>query len=58
MARIALRRTLRLRAGSPHDCSEAIMLAHGFTDEWLVDPVRDRLATAAPGIMPASGRTR
>jgi hypothetical protein len=58
MVRIALRRTLRLLAGSPHDCSEAIMLARGFTAELLVDPVRDRLATAAPGITRASGRTR
>jgi hypothetical protein len=58
MVRIALRRTLRLLAGSPHDCSEAIMLARGFTDELLIDPVRDKLATAATGIMPASGRTR
>jgi hypothetical protein len=60
MVRVALRRTLRLLAGSPHGCTEAIMLAHGFMAELLEDLVRDGLATAAPGIlyMPASGRSR
>jgi hypothetical protein len=28
-------RALRLLAGSPHGCTEAIMLAHGLTDEIL-----------------------
>jgi hypothetical protein len=52
-----LNRALRLLAGSPHGCTEAIMLAHGFTAELLVDLMRD--ATAAPGsCMPASGRSR
>jgi hypothetical protein len=49
-------RALRLLAGSPHGCTEAIMLAHGFTTELLVDLVRDGLATSAPGIMYAGKR--
>jgi hypothetical protein len=49
-------RGLRLLAGSPHGCTEAIMLAHGFTAELLVDLVRDGLATAAPGIVYAGNR--
>jgi hypothetical protein len=49
-------RALRLLAGSPLGCTEAIMLAHGFTVELLVDLVRDGLATAAPGIMYAGKR--
>jgi hypothetical protein len=49
-------RALSLLAGSPHGCTEAIMLAHGFTAELLVDLVRDGLATAAPGIMYAGKR--
>ena len=40
-----LNRALRLLAGSPHDCTEAIMLAHGFTAELLADLVRGGLAT-------------
>jgi hypothetical protein len=51
-----LNRALSLLAGSPHGCTEAIMLAHGFTTKLLVDLVRDGLATAAPGIMYAGKR--
>jgi hypothetical protein len=40
------RRALRLPAGSPLGCTEAIMLAHGFTIEMLDALVRDGLATA------------
>ena len=40
------RRALRLLAGSPLGCTEAIMLAHGFTNEMLEALVRDGLATA------------
>jgi hypothetical protein len=40
------RRALRLLAGSPLGCTEAIMLAHGFTIEMLDTLVRDGLATA------------
>jgi hypothetical protein len=50
------KRALRLLAGSPHGCTEAIMLAYGFTAELLVDLMRDGLATAAPGIMYAGKR--
>jgi hypothetical protein len=35
MVRVALRRALRLLAGAPHGCTEAMMLAHGFTVEVL-----------------------
>jgi hypothetical protein len=44
-------RALRLLAGSPHGCTEAIMLAHGFTVEILGRLVLNGHATAAPGIM-------
>jgi hypothetical protein len=47
---------LRLLAGSPHGCTEAIMLAHGFTVETLGRLVLDGLATATPGIMYAGKR--
>ena len=40
------RRALELLAASPDGCTEAIMLAHGFTTEMLVRLVRDGLATA------------
>ena len=43
------RRALRLLAGSPHGCTEAIMLAHGFKTELLAVLVRDGLAAAEPG---------
>jgi hypothetical protein len=40
------RRALRLLAGSPLGATEAIMLAHGFTNAMLDAMVRDGLATA------------
>jgi hypothetical protein len=40
------RRALRLLAGSPLGVTEAIMLAHGFTNAMLDALVRDGLATA------------
>jgi hypothetical protein len=40
------RRALRLLAGSPFGVTEAIMLAHGFTNATLDTSVRDGLATA------------
>ena len=49
-------RALRLLAGSPLGCTEAIMLAHGFTVETLGSLVLDGLATATPGIMHAGTR--
>jgi hypothetical protein len=39
-------RALRVLAASPGGCSEAIMLAHGFKLELLVELIRDGLATA------------
>jgi hypothetical protein len=50
-------RALRLLAGSPLGATEAMMLAHGFTDEMLARLVRDGLATASPGGIRASGRS-
>jgi hypothetical protein len=49
-------RALRLLAGSPHGCTEAIMLAHGFTVEVLRRLVLDGLATATRGTVQAGGR--
>jgi len=49
-------RALRLLAGSPHGCTEAIMLAHGFTFEMLGRLVLGGLATATPGTVQAGGR--
>jgi hypothetical protein len=40
------RRALRLLAGSPLGATEALMLAHGFTNAMLDALVRDGLATA------------
>jgi hypothetical protein len=40
------RRALELLASSRDGCTEAIMLAHGFTVPQLVELVRARLATA------------
>jgi hypothetical protein len=45
-----LNRALRLLAGSPHGCTEAIMLAHGFTAELL--------ANLAPDCAPSLGGLR
>jgi hypothetical protein len=39
-------RALRLLAGSRNGCTEAVMLAHGFTVEMLIDIVRAGLAIA------------
>ena len=50
------RRALRLLAGLSHGCTEAILLAHGFTIEMLVVLVRDGLATATPEIVHAGSR--
>ena len=43
------RRALELLAGcGPEGCSEAVMKAHGFTTEQLVELVRSGLASATP----------
>ena len=52
------RRALKLFASNADGCTEAIMLAHGFTVEFLVDMVRAGLATAQPERMRAGGQPR
>ena len=51
------RRALELLAASPDGCTEAIMLAHGFTVELLVDLCIAELAIATPERIVAGGRT-
>jgi hypothetical protein len=53
-----LNRALRLLAGSPHGCTEAIMLAHGFTGEILGRLVLNGLAPRRGSCMPATGQSR
>jgi hypothetical protein len=48
-------RALRVLAGAPNGCTEAIMLAHGFTVETLGRLVLDGLATATPGTAVQAG---
>jgi hypothetical protein len=50
------RRALELLAASRDGCTEAIMLAHGFTTEMLVRLVRDGLASAKAEHMVAGGQ--
>ena len=50
------RRALELLEASLDGCTEAIMLAHGFKIELLVEPVQAGLATASTKRMLASGR--
>jgi hypothetical protein len=45
------RKALGLLAGSPHGCTVANMMAHGFTNAVLDGLLRDGLATMAPGTM-------
>jgi hypothetical protein len=49
-------RALRLLAGGPLGCTEAILLAHGFKTELLAALVRDGLATTQRGTMRAGRR--
>jgi hypothetical protein len=51
------RRALELLAGSRDGCTEAIMLAHGFSIEQMVELVNAGLATAKAERMVASSRT-
>jgi hypothetical protein len=51
------RRALELLASSRNGCTEAIMLAHGFTVELMVDLCIAGLAIATPERMVAGGRT-
>ena len=39
------RRALELLAASPYGCTEAIMLAHGFTADFLVNLIRAGMVT-------------
>jgi hypothetical protein len=50
------RRALELLAGSRDGCTEAIMLAHGFKIDFLVDLTNARLATAQTERMVTGGR--
>ena len=42
------RRALELLAGNPYGLTEAVLQAHGFTIELLIDLIRDGLASAVP----------
>ena len=50
------RRVLELLAGSRDGCSEAIMLAHGFTVDFLLDLIRTGMATTRTERVVAGGR--
>lgn len=49
-------RVLKLLAGSTDGCTEAILLAHGFTVDMLAGLIRAGLATAQAERMMAGGR--
>jgi hypothetical protein len=51
------RRALELLASCPDGCTEAIMLAHGFTVAQMVELVRAGLASASAERVVAGGRT-
>jgi hypothetical protein len=51
------RRALELLAASPHGCTEAILIAHGFTIDMLVKVIRAGLASAGTERMVAGGRS-
>ena len=50
------RRALELLAASPDGCSEAIMLAHGFSVDFLTDLIRTGMATTRTERVVAGGR--
>jgi hypothetical protein len=50
------RRALQLLVGSPTGCTEALMLAHGFSAELLGGLVLDGLATTEAGTLDAGWR--
>ena len=50
------RRALELLDASREGCTEAVMLAHGFTVEMLIELVTARLATAQTERMVVGGR--
>jgi hypothetical protein len=49
-------RALRVLAGSPPGCTEAVMLAHGFTSELLNELIMRGMASASAGQMMVAGR--
>jgi hypothetical protein len=52
------RRALELLAGcGPEGCTEAIMKAHGFAVEQMIELVRVGLAAAVPGKVKTGGQT-
>jgi hypothetical protein len=50
------RRALELLAASPNGCTEAVMRAHGFTVEQMVELVRAGLASATAERVVAGSR--
>jgi hypothetical protein len=50
------RRALELLAGSHDGCTEAHMLAHGFSTDLLFELINAKLATAQPERTVAGGR--
>jgi hypothetical protein len=57
MPKAPRQRALELLASSRDGCTEAIMLAHGFTIEEMVELVRAGVATAQTERVVAGGRT-
>jgi len=55
--RATRRHALELLAASSDGCTEAIMLAHGFTIQQMVELVWDELATATAERVVAGNRT-
>ena len=51
------RRALELLASCPEGCTEAVMLAHGFTVRQMLELVRDGLATASAERVVAGGKS-
>jgi hypothetical protein len=52
------RRALRMLAGHPAGCAEAVLLAHGFPIDLLGTLVFDKLATMEPSVAEVGGRKR
>jgi hypothetical protein len=50
------RRALELLASCPDGCTEAVMLAHGFTVKQMVELIHAGLATATTGRVMAGAR--
>jgi hypothetical protein len=50
------RRMLRVLARCPDGCSEAVLMAYGFSIEFIANVVFDGFATAEPSTTRAGGR--